>query len=259
MGDVSIYSYLIAEGINIKQFRHDNPANLLINGSFELFYKTGDKYLYITSYGAVGFAGYEHKEIQGIIKRLAVYCEEPVSSEFKEDLVIREGGELEFGNNCLKVGTITPEVIRLTMINICHSVALDFYTDTGQHLLTQSVKYARILEKHGKFNVSKRDLLKAIGKALNLRNQIIDNLYIFDSPDIVWESEELGSVNMNLSRTFDLKNRFKELDYTLRIVENNLNTFSGLLQSKESNMLELIIIFLIMFEIIYMFFAEAGL
>jgi len=35
-------------------------------------------------------------------------------------------------------------------------------------------------------------MMKFIGKSLNTKNKIVDNLYIFDSPDIAWDNKTLN-------------------------------------------------------------------
>jgi uncharacterized Rmd1/YagE family protein len=46
--------------------------------------------------------------------------------------------------------------------------------------------------------------------------------------------------------------RFSEVEYTLRIIEDNLTVFRELSHQRESNLLEIIIIILILFEVIHL-------
>ena len=81
----------------------------------------------------------------------------------------------------------------------------------------------------------------------------VDNLYIFDAPSIVWEDEFLGKVNDGLTFTFDISIRFKEVEYMLKRVENNLSVFVELANAEESKRLEWIVIILIFIEILHLF------
>ena len=101
-----------------------------------------------------------------------------------------------------------------------------------------------------KISISKTNLLKYIGKVLNVKNSIVDNLYILDDPNIVWDNEDLNLLNRQLKTNFDINTRFKDLDYRLQIVENNLKLFTDVLNVRESNRLEWVIIILIILEII---------
>ncbi|MBK9525787.1 MAG: hypothetical protein IPO39_13890 [Bacteroidetes bacterium] len=88
---------------------------------------------------------------------------------------------------------------------------------------------------------------------MNTKNRIIDNLYIYDTPSVVWEDEFLGKVNDGLTFTFDISIRFKELEYMLKRVESNLAVFVELANAEESKRLEWIVIILIFIEILHLF------
>jgi uncharacterized Rmd1/YagE family protein len=92
-------------------------------------------------------------------------------------------------------------------------------------------------------------MLKFIGKALNTQNDIADNIYIFDAPDLVWDDEYLDKLHVGLMKHFDLRVRFSEIEYTLRIIEDNLSVFREISHQRESSILEYIIIALILVEV----------
>ena len=93
------------------------------------------------------------------------------------------------------------------------------------------------------------NMLKFIGKALNTQNDIADNIYIFDAPDLVWDDEYLNKLHVGLMKHFDLRVRFSEIEYTLRIIEDNLSVFREITNQRESSTLEWIIIALILVEV----------
>ncbi|MGZ3921355.1 MAG: RMD1 family protein [Bacteroidia bacterium] len=161
-----------------------------------------------------------------------------------------------FSYNTLFVNDINNDVLRIAMLHVAQSLGLDFYQETAQQLFDDTVNLTNQLETFGKLNVSKRNLLKFIGKTLNTKNRIIDNLYIYDAPAVVWDNEYLGKVNDGLTKTFDISIRFKELEYMLKRVENNLSVFVELTNAKESKRLEWIVIILIFIEILHLFFSR---
>ena len=122
-------------------------------------------------------------------------------------------------------------------------------------LLLQSTKhYTDQLEQNGDLSTSKKSLLKYIGKTINIKNSIVDNLYILDDPNVVWDSSFLDQFNRSLKTNFDTFTRFKDLDYRLKSVEENLKLFTELLQHRESSRLEWIIIILILLEFLNVLF-----
>jgi uncharacterized Rmd1/YagE family protein len=121
-------------------------------------------------------------------------------------------------------------------------------------VIEETIKLATQLEKLGRLKTGRKKILQFIGKTLNTKNRIIDDLYVIDSPASVWENELLGLINDGLSNTFDIKTRFRELEYILKNIEGNLSIFIELIESKENRYLEIIIIILILFEVIHAFF-----
>ncbi|WP_426065361.1 RMD1 family protein [Flavobacterium sp. DSP2-3-1] len=82
-------------------------------------------------------------------------------------------------------------------------------------LITSSKHYILKLERRGKLGISKTNLLKDIGKVLNVKNSIEENLYILDLPNLVRESEELNLFKRHLKVNFNSVTRFKDLDSRL--------------------------------------------
>ena len=55
---------------------------------------------------------------------------------------------------------------------------------------------------------------------------------------------------------FDLRVRFSEIEYTLKIINDNLSIFREIINQRESSLLELIIIVLILVEIVDLFITK---
>jgi len=163
-----------------------------------------------------------------------------------------EEGEMKFEFNQVVVNRLDAKVFRISMFNIAQSVALDRYHQITENLLTEIRGFTNHLEATGKLSISRRNMLKFIGKALNTQNDIADNIYIFDAPEQVWDDEYLDNLHKGLMKHFDLRVRFSEIEYTLRIIEDNLSVFREITHQRESNILEWIIILLILVEVINM-------
>ena len=88
---------------------------------------------------------------------------------------------------------------------------------------------------------------------LNIKNQISENLYIFDAPDITWESESLNQLHLALKQTFDLKDRYRYIYERTAIIKDDLELFKDIMDHRESSKLEWIIILLIFVEVVDLF------
>ena len=126
---------------------------------------------------------------------------------------------------------------------------MDHYHEVTENLLTEIKVFTRDLETKGKLSLNRKNMLKFIGKALNTQIDIADNIYIFDAPELVWEDEYADQLHKGLMKYFDLRVRFSEIEYTLKIIEDNLSVFREISNQRESNLLEWIVIILILLEV----------
>lgn len=142
------------------------------------------------------------------------------------------------------------------MLNTSQSVALNGYSEITEELLMETNKHTKYLENKGKLDISGNKLKRFIGKVLNIKNRILENLYIFDSPVITWENEQLNKLNTDLKQTFDLKDRYRLIHDRIEIIKENLELFKDIMDHKESSRLEWVIIILIVIEVVDMFIAK---
>ncbi len=253
---MKIEAYQISEVINLKKFRNEYTSQPLIFNSSELFYKQDEhKYCYLLSYGIVVFASFTDLEKSEFLKFVKGYIEDAVEGKYDDyfDLQTDPSVSVVLKYNSITVSEITDDTIRIVMLNIGQSVALDHYEDLTLEIFKDSHEITEELEKTGTFKYSKKELLKFIGRTINVKNSIIDNLYIFDAPEEVWENEHLERIDKGLKKTFDLKMRYQDIDYKLKIVQDNLRLFTDLLQNRESTRLEWIVIILILIEVFDIF------
>ncbi|MBF0230879.1 MAG: RMD1 family protein [Desulfamplus sp.] len=256
---VKLYAFYIAESINLKNLKADFTGKLLNSSSSELFYSVGDSgYIYIFNYGAVVFANFSTIEMSKTINFLRTYCSVFFDKKLDEqyEIITKKDSGTAFTFNSLHVPKVTENVIKIAMLNLAHSVSLDYYTDVSEEILTSIKNFSIELETKGKLYISKKNMLKFIGKSLNAKNRIAENLYIFDAPEIVWEDEYIDKINRGFIESFELRNRYKEIEFTFKNIEDNLYMFLEINQHSESNRLEYIIIILIFIEVINMFVSK---
>lgn len=252
---VKIEAYQVSESFNIKKLRSEFRAEAHIGNNSELFYVFNEinRYLYVFDYGVVVFANYDDITKSNFLRFIKTYSDNWLDNELTEAYRIEideKTTKSYVKNDYVKVTDITPSVMRIVMLNTGQSVALEYYEMLTDELLNSMKTYTQQLELKGKLSVSKTALLKYIGKVLNVKNSIVDNLYILDDPNMTWEDEDINRLNHSLKANFDTNARFKDLDYRLQIIENNLKIFTDLLNHRESQYLEWIIIILIFIEIV---------
>ncbi|HEY9045308.1 MAG TPA: RMD1 family protein [Ohtaekwangia sp.] len=250
---VKLSAFLVANQLDIKGIKTFLDIKPLADSSSELYYHFGNgKYQYYFNYGVVVFAGYNEDEMKWAIKTIAGFQKSPSLNWLRDDheLQCEEGrSDIAFDFDRVVLGRLDDRVIRIAMFNLAQSVALDYYHGVGETLLTEVKGFANQLELTGKLKISRNNMMRFIGKALNTQNEIAENIYIFDAPDLVWDDEYLDKLHQGLMKHFDLRVRFSEIEYTLRIIEDNLSVFREIINQRESSLLEYIIIVLILVEV----------
>ena len=90
---------------------------------------------------------------------------------------------INYGFNKIEIPKADIEVLRLIMLNVSHSVALDYYSEQTNVLLEETNYHTQLLEKKGRIGMSGIKLKRYIGRTLNLKNKISANLYILIRPN----------------------------------------------------------------------------
>ena len=249
-----VVSYQVADAINVKLFSQDFKAELIYNDPAELFYRTDtDQYVYVFKYGAVCFLNYDPIAISAFLRLIRPFCKNIFEQTITDEFLLETGGrELRVGFNKIEIPSASISVLRLVMLNVSQSVALDYYEQQTSRLLSETNHHTQILETKGKLQLSGTKLKRYIARTLLLRNRIAENIYVFDSPPETWEDESLNKIDTDLKKTFDLHVRVRTIHEGLSIVRDNLELFRGLMQHRYSSMLEWIIIILILVEVLDM-------
>ena len=252
---LKVIAIQIADSIDIKLFKTSFTAEIYRADSDELFYRIAtEKYLYVFKYGIVCFLGYSREEIVEFTQSISPFCKNLFDQSLSDEFDIETNmGRIKLGYNKIEIAKPDIEILRLVMLNVSQSVALDHYGQQTNKLLTETNYYTQMLEKKGKIDMRGINLKKYIGRTLNLKNRVAENLYIFDSPDETWEDEELNLLDTDLKNTFDLQPRFRTIQDGLQIVRENLELFKDMLQYRNTVVLETIIIILILVEVINLF------
>ena len=250
--NIKVVSFQVADAIDLKQFKAAFTINIHYADTDELFYHAAThKYLYVFKYGIVCFLGYNETDMTAFLQMLQPYCRNFFDKRFSDEFEIETGSQaVNYGFNKIEIPGQDIEMLRLIMLNVSQSVALDYYNEQTNILLGDTNYHTQILERKGRIGLGGIKLKKYIGRTLNLKNKISANLYIFDSPEETWENESLNKLDLGLKKTFDLQSRFRTIQEGLHIVKENLDLFKDLLQYRNSVAMEWIIIILILVEVI---------
>ncbi len=249
-------AFKVSESISINSLKIIFKQSPIFSDNDELFYNLeGEKYFYVFKYGIICFFNFSSVEIDTLKRKITTalkgtIIKSPVSESID---VICNSKETSVDFDSIKLQDKNPEKIRLIMLNLSQSVALDFYYNIAEQILEDTRRHTNILEKKGKLNISGKKLKRYIGKVLNIKNKISENLYIFESHEVANDGKALDWLNLELKKKFDLIDRHHIIHHQIDIVKENLDLFKEMMFHKESSRLELIIIILIVIEVIDLF------
>lgn len=256
MMDAQAIALHLAESIDISGCRQAIKKELIFGDRDELFYADANCYVYIFRYGIVSFYGYDEENIKAFLVDLKPFCEKWRQSDLTEAIeleLLPDGGRVKVTNSKISLPESNVEAMRLTLMHLSQSVALDFFAGLSEQIMKETRKHTNYLENKGNLDLSGKKLKRYIARVLNINNQISENLYIFDSPEVVWEDEELDRLDRNLKLTFDLKERYRTIKEQGYIIKENLSLFKDIMDHRESSRLEWIIIILILVEVMDLF------
>ncbi|CAM1353528.1 MULTISPECIES: RMD1 family protein [Tenacibaculum] len=218
--------------------------------SFLLYKITDNSYIYVKDYGSVVFMNCTDNLINQIVSFLINKESSNVNNlpSEKYNITFSDTIEVDFGT--IQIKNLNDDVAHIIMLNLAQSVALMNYVNKTSDLHDKTLVYSKQLEKTGSFKLSKIQMRKFIGKTMNLKNNIAENLFVFDSPDVAWNNKDLSNLDYKLKDELDIIKRHQGIENSLNVIKENLDLFNDILQHKYSSMLEWIIIILILFEVV---------
>lgn len=119
-----------------------------------------------------------------------------------------------------------------------------------QHYLESVAPIPSRLATSGKVPLPRKEVVRKLGTLLLLRQRInLDRDNFIDDPELYWESSHLEALYRSICSSLDMKPRFDALNAKLNHCEYLLEVLRALLTEQSSHHMELIIIYLIAFEV----------
>ncbi len=253
---ITAIGYHLGERLDLKLIKNSLAFRCIYADPTDLIYETSQySWFQVFDYGSVVFFGIEktvQTDIIGSIRKILALAVNELESEQINIEVVADSPTKALFDKVI-VNHINVDVARIIMLNVAQSVALDYYIEQTNIMLEQTAYFSDELERKGRFSIKGKRLLKYIGKALNLKNRIARNLYIFDSPDVTWDDQYLNDLHTQLNLELDIRIRYRSLQESLDIIQENLEIYKDINQHSHSSTLEWIIIILIAVEIVNIF------
>lgn len=253
---ITAIGYHLGERLDLKLIKNSLAFHCVYADPTDLIYETSQySWFQVFDYGSVVFFGIEktvQTDIIGSIRKIGGLAVNELESEQINIEIVPDSPTKALFDKVI-VNHINVDIAKIIMLNVAQSVALDYYIEQTNIMLEQTAYFSDELERKGRFSIKGKKLLKYIGKALNLKNRIARNLYIFDSPDVTWDDQYLNDLHTQLNLELDIRIRYRSLQESLDIIQENLEIYKDINQHSHSSTLEWIIIILIAVEIVNLF------
>mgnify|MGYP001564351506 FL=1 len=197
-------------------------------------------------------------DTQAAIRRsLTRFLIKLVKKNYEESYVIEENNEkLEVTARGAEIPSVGIEEVEITARVLAQSVALDHIEDLTEDILTNIATMNARLERSGRFLRGAKSILKLSAQNSNIIQFVISKLSLLDKPDVLWEREHLETFFSQLADLFELRSRFRNIEYKIGFARDNSEFALSVLSSQRANFLELLIVILIVIDILLYFFGK---
>jgi len=111
--------------------------------------------------------------------------------------------------------------------------------------------FARELAERGRTPGGRRAILKLIGNALLVQQRVSGLVAVAEKPDVLWERPDLERLYARLEDEYELKERADVLTRKLTVISDTAKALADIIDTERSLRLEIIIVVLIFFEILF--------
>lgn len=246
-------AYHLTETVKLKDIDRLFGLTARIQSATKLVYQEdSESFFFVYRFGSIIFFNVEPERQRTVIEKVRMLLgtkpEMLTSEEFAVE--IRPGVKNSVGFERAVLEKLTLERIDLMAFILAQSTALEYFEFKVGELLRETGDIGQALKLKGRLTRSGSEIKRFIGQCITTKQELVASLYLLDKPDETWDDQMLDTLYRDGVEMFELKDRYKTIDYKLRMIQENLELISDLLQNRNANFLEWAIIILIAIEIV---------
>src|SRR3989344_3364000 len=255
--EYNLEAYYLAKGINIVKAADKLDKNLIGRRREFLAYLLGPhEFLFIFSFGAVVFANIAKDTQLSIKKSLSKFLVSPAKPGYDENYSLREAEhKFNVGEEAADLPVVGIGEVEIAARILAQSVALEYIEDITDEILANIETMNAGFEK-GRFLKDTKATLQLVAQNNSIIQFVINKLSLLDKPDITWGNARLETLFSQLADIFDLRPRFRNIEYKIGFSRDNSEFALTALQNQRANFLEVIIIILIAVDILIYFLGK---
>jgi uncharacterized Rmd1/YagE family protein len=171
----------------------------------------------------------------------------PLEEDFLVELQPGAGPAVRFDR--VVVSNLDAGLVDVITLLLAQSVCIDYYDEDLAEILAALDQRTDKMARTGRLWGSAKELTRFVGATISTKNQIIAALAVLDKPAVVWEHESLDRLYRDLREMLEIGERFRALEYKMRTIQDTLELFLDLGNTRRSQVLELVVIALIFIEV----------
>jgi uncharacterized Rmd1/YagE family protein len=208
-------------------------------------------------YGVVVFIGLTADEEAEFLERLHARTFgkiTPPEEEWAKIQNARESGEPIPVGGPIPVADFSLERLLVVSDALAKSVVLGRDEREVANVFDTIEPFARELARSGRTSRNRTDLLKLMGNALLVQHRVSGRVAVGEKPDVLWDRPDLERLYARLEDEYELSERVETLNRKLSVIADTATTLADIIDTKRSLRLEIIVVFLIAFEIVITFY-----
>jgi uncharacterized Rmd1/YagE family protein len=208
-------------------------------------------------YGVAVFIGLSAEQESGFLERLrprTFGAITPPEEEWAKIQVAKEAEEPIPVGGPILVREFSLDRLLVVSDALAKSVVLGHDEREVANVFDTIEPFARELAQFGKTSRNRTGLLKLMGNALLVQHRVSGRVAVGEKPDVLWDRPDLERLYARLEDEYELSERVETLNRKLAVIADTASTLADIVDTKRSLRLEMIVIFLIAFEVVLAFY-----
>ena len=208
-------------------------------------------------YGVAVFIGLSATEEAEFLEKLSARCFgkiTPPEEEWAKIQVAKEAEEPIPVGGPILVREFSLERLLVVSDALAKSAVLGRDEREVTNVFDTIEPFARELATFGKTSRNRTDLLKLMGNALLVQHRLSGRVAVGEKPDVLWDRPDLERLYARLEDEYELSERAETLNRKLEVIADTASRLADIVDTKRSLRLEIIVVFLIAFEIVVTFY-----
>ncbi len=167
---------------------------------------------------------------------------------------VTEGKNYSFNDDLIIVPAVSLETIVVISVVLARSLALEDHEKGLNALMNQFQLLHTTKHGWGKIGMLNNNLLRISSDVMEAHQVMSISVAMLDTPDIVWDDNELRTFYNKLLEEYEIKFRYTQLTYKLKLLMQHVEFMLHLMENKKMFWLEVVIVVLIFVEIVLFVF-----